>query len=65
MAPLSRLVSDSKKPASASAEAGSKSLILVRPRGFEPLTSSFGGKHSIQLSYGRGGIRILRRGPEG
>jgi site-specific DNA recombinase len=34
---------------------------MARPTGFEPATCSFGGCHSIQLSYGRVRGRILRQ----
>ena len=34
---------------------------LAHPRGFEPLTSAFGGQRSIQLSYGCLARTLMKR----
>src|ERR1700730_7567712 len=38
---------------------------MARPTGFEPVTSAFGGQHSIQLSYGREASDLTDRGKRG
>jgi hypothetical protein len=38
---------------------------MARPAGFEPTTCSFGGCHSIQLSYGRKARKVTPKGRGG
>ena len=38
---------------------------MARPKGFDPLTSAFGGQRSVQLSYGRVGLCITQARPSG
>ena len=41
------------KESSASGAVRQEVVGMVRPTGFEPVTFGFGGRRSIQLSYGR------------
>jgi hypothetical protein len=40
------------------------SLVFLRPARLERATYGFGGRHSIQLSYGRGAAVIIMAAPE-
>ncbi len=52
---MGRRISPIKKTAPTDVEA----VCMVRPRGFEPLTTWFVARYSIQLSYGRSQLVVL------
>ena len=49
------------KPSGNFNETQQRSEQMAHPIGFEPMTSAFGGQHSIQLSYGCGLVDPIKK----